>query len=741
MNPKDTTTKPAVTVTSVPFSNTAGNAQVNYNMGTITPNMTPPKPPVVEPPIATNSSGTGSVISTASQSGAQDNKTMIDVNGYNVNNADATKAYNDSLAILEQQRKDLEARRTAELETINTNFGQAKDRLTTGQASETGSYSATLARIGGYLGNTASATGAMISLNDKHQVQLNELEAKKQAAIQTANNAINDKQFDLARSKIAEIKDYTATIAKSKQDFFNNNKKVIEDQIKAKKDTAIAELYAGGTTDVPSILQSLQSSGLNITSTDIQDTIKNLVPPAVNDLIETLNKGGAPADVKLKVLSAKNLNEAYAAAGPWASLGGVGIMGEYNYYKADAISKGLTPVSFNDFQTVDANRKAGITSTFTGGSGYSAVGASGEYGAYQFMPETWQDYAGQILNDPNAPMTPANQDAVAQGMVSKWIASGKTPEQIAIKWNHGQFSYEGSGKGTNSAGVPYDIPGYVARFKENLKSLGGGNDPLTVAKAIKLTETGKSGDIPVERVVNVVLGSGKFTTAQRGDFINSMNAAKDPVDAFAIVKNKGRELLTGTTATKVEAAEKSSAAFDKMAEAFKAYYAGGGSTDIISGNFQQVQSGLLGVAGDPQKVYLAVQLETALQSYRNAISGTAYSVQEGKDIKTIFPGISNTETLNDAIIKSRKDYFETDIDGSYRSVFGPAYDDLKKEADKIRGATTNDINSEELAAKKLIEASIPLLDDEAKQTIPKLYDNGFTEVKVLEYLRSKGKIK
>lgn len=740
MNPQNSTTKPAVTVTSVPFSNTAGNPQVNYNMGTVTPNMTPP--PVVPPPtppVATNSSGTGSVISTASMSGAQDNKTMIDVNGYNVNNADATKAHNDALAILDQQKKDLEARRTSELDVINTNFSQAKDRLTTGQASETGSYSATLARIGGYLGNTASATGAMISLNDKHQVQLNELEAKKQAAIQVANNAINDKQFELARSKIAEIKDYTATIAKSKQDFFNNNKKIIEDQIKAKKDTAIAEIYAGGTTDVPGILKSLESSGLSVTSGDIQDTIKNLVPPAVNDLIETLNKGGAPSDVKLKVLAAKNLNEAYAAAGPWASLGGVGIMGEYNYYKADALSKGLTPVSFNDFQTVDANRKAGITATFTGGSGYSAVGASGEYGAYQFMPETWKDYAGQILNDPNAPMTPANQDAVAQGMVSKWIASGKTPEQIARKWNSGDFNKGGSG--VNAMGVKWDIDGYVAKFKENLKSLGGGNDPLTVAKAIKLTETGKSGDIPVERVVNVVLGSGKFTTAQRGDFINSMNAAKDPVDAFAIVKNKGRELLTGTTATKVEAAEKSSAAFDKMAEAFKAYYDGGGDTNIISGNFQKVQSSLLGVAGDPQKVYLAVQLETALQSYRNAISGTAYSVQEGKDIQTIFPGISNTETLNDAIIKSRKDYFETDIDGSYRSVFGPAYDDLKKEADKIRSATTNDINSEELAAKKLIEASIPLLDDEAKQTIPKLYDNGFSEVKVLEYLRSKGKIK
>lgn len=731
MNPNTT---PTVSVTATPIQNWSN--PVNYNMGTFQIPTAQPKAP--EPPKIDQPKPGAGIISDSSMSAAADAKTISDVNSLSKEQAALTEQNTKNLAVLEQQRIDLEKRREADLATINTNFGQARDKLVTNQAGETGTYTATLARMGGYLGNTASSTGALITLNQKHQVQLSELEAKKQEAIQIANNAINDKQFALATSKIAEIKDYTTQMQKARQDFFNQNKKLIEDQTQAKKDAAVAELYAGGVTDIPTILKSLSGSGLSVTSTDVQNTLKNLVPTAVNDLIETLNKSGAPADVKMKVLGAKNVNDAYIAAGPWASIGGTGIIGEYNYYKAETIAKGLTPVSFDEFQTKDANRKAGITATYSGGSAYTTPGASGEYGAYQFMPDTWKDYAGQILNDPTAPMTPANQDAVAQGMVAKWLGDGKTAEQIARKWNSGDFNKTGSG--VNSKGIPWDVDAYVKRFKEMHKSIGGGNDAISIARAIKLTETGKSGDVPTERVVNIVLGSGKFTASQRADFINSMNAATNPADAFAIVKNKGRELLTETTATKVEAAEKSQAAFIAMIKAFEEYYAGGGDSNLVEGKFQDVQNKLAKISGDPKLVYLAVNVETAMQSYRNAISGTAYSVQEGQDIRSIFPNISNTQLLNETINQARRDYFEKDINSSYESVFGPAYTKLKEEADKFSQGTITEINQGEEAAKKQMNALIPTLDTKTQDSILKLYDSGFTESQVLEYLKLNKKI-
>jgi len=723
------TLPPAVTVTAKPF--TPDPISTYKAPDPIKLPDTPPTPPPTE------TKPLDSVIATSKKSSMLDSNAMIDVTKATVDNTDRTKNYNDSIALIDKQIADLETRRAAEAKTIDTNFGIAKDKLETGQKSETGSYSATLARMGGYLGNTASATGAMISLNQQHKAELGDLEAKRQQALQIANNAITDKQMTLAREKMAEIKDYTAAIEASKQNFFNNNKKMIEDQIQSQKDASIAEIYAGGTTDVASILTALKSNGLSVTANDVEKVIASIIPPAVNDLMKSLNQHGAPADVKLKVLNAKNANEAYQAAGPWAGLGGTGITAEYNYYRADALAKGLTPVDYQTFQTMDANRKAGLTTSYSGGSAYTATGASGEYGAYQLMPDTWKEYAREILGNPNAEMTPANQDAVATGMVAKWLTAGKTPEQIARKWNSGDFDKGGSG--VNSKGVKWDIDAYVSKFKQNLKSIGGGTDAISVARAIKLTETGKSGDIPVERATNIILGSTKLTAQQKNDFTNAVYNTSSVEDAFTILKNKSREAITSPNASKLEAAEKSSKAFSSMAQAFKDYYDAGGDTGIISGTFQDVQSKLAKVSGDPKLVYLAVGVETAMQSYRNAISGTAYSVQEGNDILSIFPGIKNTETLNDAIIKARTDYFDKDIDAAYETVLGDAYKELKDEVSKTK-KTSDTINDEEVIAKKKVDAVVAALDKQTQDTVLNLFDKNYTNAQVLEYLKAKGKI-
>lgn len=107
---------------------------------------------------------------------------------------------------------------------------------------------------------------------------------------------------------------------------------------------------------------------------------------------------------------------------------------------------------------------------------YTKQGASGEMGAYQFMPNTWKSWAGSILGDPNAPMTVENQNKVAYTQIKQWKDKGYTPAQVAAAWNAGEGSLKDdswkTNVGTNDQGVKYDTPSYVknvSQFYNELK--------------------------------------------------------------------------------------------------------------------------------------------------------------------------------------------------------------------------------------------------------------------------------
>lgn len=97
---------------------------------------------------------------------------------------------------------------------------------------------------------------------------------------------------------------------------------------------------------------------------------------------------------------------------------------------------------------------------------YQARGASGETGAYQFMPNTWRQWAGEFLGDPNAPQTPENQDYVAMAKIDSLLKQGYNPAEIALIWNGGTPTVK---RGVNKYGVAYDSGAYANKV---LKALG-----------------------------------------------------------------------------------------------------------------------------------------------------------------------------------------------------------------------------------------------------------------------------
>lgn len=119
------------------------------------------------------------------------------------------------------------------------------------------------------------------------------------------------------------------------------------------------------------------------------------------------------------------------------------------------------------------------------GNSFTAKGASGENGGYQFMPDTWKGWAGKHLKDPNAEMSPINQDKVAYYQIKEWKDQGYSPAQIASLWNSGKPAWEGN-VGTNSKGVAYNTPDYVNKvigefrtIKATQASHAPAHDPLT----------------------------------------------------------------------------------------------------------------------------------------------------------------------------------------------------------------------------------------------------------------------
>ena len=120
----------------------------------------------------------------------------------------------------------------------------------------------------------------------------------------------------------------------------------------------------------------------------------------------------------------------------------------------------------------DALRLAKAIRTRESNNNPTAKGASGEYGYYQFTKPTWQKSAQKYLGDANSQLTPENQNKVAYSQIKEWKDAGYQPDQIASMWNSGKPDAHKTGmKGTNSYGVNYDVPAYVAGVQQEYQKL------------------------------------------------------------------------------------------------------------------------------------------------------------------------------------------------------------------------------------------------------------------------------
>lgn len=184
----------------------------------------------------------------------------------------------------------------------------------------------------------------------------------------------------------------------------------------------------------------------------------------------------------------------------------------------------------------------------------------------------------------------------------------------------------------------------------------------------------------IQKALTVILGSGKFTKEQKADVTSAITNGEDP---FTVIKNKAKDIMGQTLATNLDKYEVAKKQIESIDTLLQDFYANKGETGFWKGGFEKAIN-KVGELTDPKLVEIGTNIASALQVYRNAVSGTAYSVQEGADIASIFPGINKSEGLNKAIMKGRLNAFDTAIDGQYENTLGGVYKTLKESTKDVR---------------------------------------------------------
>lgn len=259
------------------------------------------------------------------------------------------QTYNDTSALVGAQRQSLEARKTAEISRIEAEFNQAKDAQAQAQKGETGTQSMGLARIGGF--DSASGQAVLTNLQRVHETEQQTLLTHRQASIQQANQAYEDKDFALAQLQLDEARKTEQMIYDRQKDFVS-----LSLQVKGEERSDLTQKLQQSQFDYQKqqdIVKYNQDNG--IISKFYQKPGSSVVYDAdthnalTYEQYKALGGVGGPgqkwSDVQV-IIPKKE----YAA----------GSIGEYQFYAEQEVAAGRAPVSYNAYQDMDVNRKKAI---------------------------------------------------------------------------------------------------------------------------------------------------------------------------------------------------------------------------------------------------------------------------------------------------------------------------------------------------------------------------------------------
>jgi len=373
-----------------------------------------------------------------------------------------------------------------------------------------------------------------------------------------------------------------------------------------------------------------------------------------------------------------------------------------------------------DISGASASEIAETIKQIESGGNYEAQGGSGEFGAYQFMPGTWLEWSRQYNKDTNGiisglEMTPENQDKVASWKIQNLLNEGYSPEQVASTWNSGSPDWEGK-VGVNEAGVKYDVPGYVEKFKNALSAkvqVGdlGALDKLK-ARNLSVEIFGKRAGTKEENVGLIedlmkeytpdeisdllkyssqsVLFEGSirdasesisfgFTAEKAERFMDSVDRSLEDGDMDRVKSILQRGAIESFTTDEQKLIRGDMLALELVNDIsadLKEYEDKGGDTGIFAGKTEELVN-KIGRVNDPELAKIANKIRIAIQKYRRSISGAAFTESEAAEYEAVFPNTKKVKELNSAKISSLSEVINGEVEFYMKQSFGSdAYDEI-----------------------------------------------------------------
>ncbi len=575
--------------------------------------------------------------------------------------------------------------------------------------------------------------------------QLAALDAEENAQIAAARQAQYSNNFQVMGKKLdainaARTEKYNLT-AKLNDQAIAQNKKLADDIYQSKIDNSIADVYSQGITDVAGIVTKLQSQGIQITAEQAANAIKSIVPPGLDDLVKTMQANNAPAETIAKVLQAKNLAEAFKIAGPY-SAGGTGDVAEYNMYRAQALAKGQVPLDYLGF--IGA-KKAAETATATGTIGGFATG-NGVINGYDISTyATDPNHEKAVTNIYNdiSPITDVN---TAQSAISQLSASSPITGEMVINSasKYGvdpklivAMMQQDSSLGTAGKGAKTFNPGNVGNDDAgNIKNYGSWEKGVdAVAQWLSNHSVTKKFANTVDSVANMenTVSGKKDVKAQ----MNSLISSGDYASAYQQVANSIEGKLTGTSKTTFADARTDYEIIGGLQDAVQQYADAGGDMGLLTGTEEQIKR-KLGIDNGKATV-LATQLWREFQSYRQQMTGAAFTPAESADYASVNPTLGKSLDLNLSVIQGAKNQLSNRIDSTIDARV-PHASELRKLADSNTQDFGGSLVDTEEGAKAKVDQIYKTANDATASAIENLISKNFTNMEIYEYLQSHGQL-
>jgi hypothetical protein len=207
----------------------------------------------------------------------------------------------------------------------------------------------------------------------------------------------------------------------------------------------------------------------------------------------------------------------------------------------------------------------------------------------------------------------------------------------------------------------------------------------------------------------------------------SMLNAGDYNGAYNQIANSVAKGLTGETKNRFENARIDYEVMSGFKGALQQYINAGGDTGLLKGTAESITR-KLGQVTDPKLTALAVQLQREFQTYRNTMTGAAFTPKESAEYASVNPTVSKSLNLNLAVVDGALNQLKNRVDGTIRAKV-PQAGDIQKLLDAPRQAEQ---------AKQTVNTLYQKVDADVKAGIEKLINQGVSDEDIIDYLQLKG---